>query len=59
VVAIWQDAFLPKLTRLGGVRRRLLPRWLKIAFYFLMFIVLAGLVYLYLTGQLGQVIQFE
>ncbi|GEM_PF-4991791 len=59
VVAIWQDAFLPKLTRLGGERRRLLPRWLKIAFYFLVFVILAGLAYLYLTGQLGQVIQFE
>lgn len=59
VVAVWQDAFLPKLTRLGGERRRLVPRWLKIAFYFLLFVVVAGLAYLYLTGQLSQVIQFQ
>jgi hypothetical protein len=59
VVAVWQDAFLPKLTRLGGERRRVFPRWLKITFYFLLFLVVAGLAYLYLTGQLSQVIQFE
>ncbi len=59
VVAVWQDAFLPKLTRLGGERRRLFPRWLKAAFYFLLLVVVAGLAYLYLTGQLSQVIRFE
>jgi hypothetical protein len=59
LVAVWQDAFLPKLTRLGGERRRLFPRWLKVAFYSLLFVVVAGLAYLYLTGQLSQVIRFE
>lgn len=59
VVGVWQDAFLPKLTRLGGERRRLLPRSIKVAFYFVLILIAAGLAYLYLTGQLGQVIQFE
>ncbi|NIR46682.1 MAG: hypothetical protein GWN99_19945 [Gemmatimonadetes bacterium] len=59
VVGVWQDAFLPKLTRLGGERRRLLPRSIKVAFYFVLIVIAAGLAYLYFTGQLGQVIQFE
>jgi hypothetical protein len=59
VIGVWQDAFLPRLTRLGGERRRMFPRPLKYAFYFLLLLVIAALVYLYLTGQLSQVIQFE
>lgn len=59
VVGVWQDAFLVKLTRLGGERRRLVPRSLKIAFYFVVLVFLAGLAYLYFTGQLSGVIQFE
>ncbi len=58
-IAIWQDVFLPRLTRLGGERRRLLPRPLKVALYFLLVLIVAFVVYLYLTGQLSQVIQFE
>lgn len=59
VISVWQDAFLPKLTRLGGERRRLLPRPLKVALYFMLFLFLAFLAYLVATGQLGDVIQFE
>jgi hypothetical protein len=59
VVGVWQDAFLPRLTRLGGERRRMFPRPLKYAFYFLLLLAIAGFVYLYFTGQLSQVIQFE
>jgi hypothetical protein len=59
VVSVWQDVFLPKLTRLGGERRRLLPRPVKITFYFFVFLIVAFVAYLYFTGQLSQVIQFE
>jgi hypothetical protein len=59
VIGVWQDAFLPRLTRLGGERRRMFPRPVKYAFYFLLLLVIAALVYLYFSGQLGQVIQFE
>jgi hypothetical protein len=59
VIGVWQDAFLPRLTRLGGERRRMLPRPLKYAFYFLLLLVIAAVAYLYFTGQLSQVIQFE
>jgi hypothetical protein len=59
VIGVWQDSFLPRLTRLGGERRRLLPRPLKIALYFLLFLIIAFIAYLYFTGQLSQVIQFE
>jgi hypothetical protein len=59
IVGVWQDAFLPKLTRLGGERRRLLPRAVKIAFYFIVILIGLAVAYLYFTGQLGQVIQFE
>lgn len=59
VVAVWQDVFLPRLVRLAGVRRRLLPRPLKVAFYFLLALIVLFILYAALTGQLGQVIQFE
>ncbi len=59
VVGIWQDAFLPRLTRLGGERRRLLPRPVKLALYFVLFLIVAFVAYLFFTGQLDQVIQFE
>jgi len=59
VIGVWQDAFLPRLTRLGGERRRMLPRPFKYAFYFLLLLVIAAVAYLYFTGQLSQVIQFE
>lgn len=59
VVGVWQDAFLPKLTRLGGERRRFLPRSLKVAFYFILVLVVAALAYLFFTGQLSNVIRFE
>ncbi|HSG82051.1 MAG TPA: hypothetical protein VLC48_07370 [Gemmatimonadota bacterium] len=59
IVGVWQDAFLPKLTRLGGERRRLLPRAIKVAFYFIVIVIGLAVAYLYFTGQLGQVIQFE
>jgi hypothetical protein len=59
VVGVWQDAFLTKLTRLGGERRRLLPRPVKVGLYFLVFIIVMFVVYLYLTDQLTQIIQFE
>jgi hypothetical protein len=58
-VHVWQDGLLPRLARLGGERRRLLPRPIKIGFYFVFFVIVAAVVYLALTGQLGQVIQFE
>jgi hypothetical protein len=59
IVHVWQDGLLPRLARLGGERRRLLPRPIKIGFYFVFFVIVAAVVYLALTGQLGQVIQFE
>ncbi len=59
VVNIWQTVFLPKLTKLGGERRRLLPRPLRVTLYFIGLLVVAAVVYLLLTGQLGQVVQFE
>jgi len=59
VVGVWQDAFLPKLTRLGGERRRFLPRPLKITLIFVAAIIVIALAYLILTGQFGDVIQFE
>jgi hypothetical protein len=59
VVGVWQDAFLPKLTRLGGERRRFLPRSLKVAFYFILILIAGALAYLYFTGQLSNVIRFE
>ncbi|UCC72252.1 MAG: hypothetical protein JSV86_18085 [Gemmatimonadota bacterium] len=59
VIGVWQDSFVPRLTRLGGERRRLLPRPFKIAFYFVLFVIIAFAAYLYFTGQLDQVIQFE
>ena len=59
VVGVWQDAFLPKLTRLGGERRRFLPRSLKVAFYFILVLAVAALAYLFFTGQLSNVIRFE
>jgi hypothetical protein len=58
-VGIWQDAFLPKLTRLGGERRRLLPRPLKVGLNFIVVMLVAFVLYLYLTGQLGQLVRFE
>ncbi len=59
VVNIWQTVFLPKLTRLGGERRRLLPRPLRVTLYFIGLLVVAAVVYLLLTGQLDQIVQFE
>jgi len=59
VVSVWQDSLMPRLSRLGGERRRLLPRPIKVALYFVVFAFLAVVVFLALTGQLGQVVQFE
>lgn len=59
VVAVWQDAFVPKLTRLGGERRRLLPRPIKIVVYFVLGVVLTFLVYMLFTGRIGEVIQVQ
>jgi hypothetical protein len=59
IVGVWQDAFLPKLTRLGGERRRFLPRPVKIALIFILAVIVIGLAYLVVTGQLSDVIQFE
>ena len=53
VINLWQDSFLPKLTRLGGERRRFLPRPLKVALYFALGAVVVVLLFLLLTGQLG------
>jgi hypothetical protein len=57
VIGLWQDVFLPKLTRLGGERRRLLPRPLKVGLYFTLFTVVVIVLLLVLFGQLG--VQFE
>jgi hypothetical protein len=59
VVALWQDAFLPRLVKLAGERRRLLPRPLKVALYFVLALIVLFVLYAALTGQLGQLIQFE
>ncbi len=57
VIGLWQDAFLPKLTRLGGERRRLLPRSLKVGLYFIFFTAVVMVLLLVLFGQLG--VRFE
>ncbi|UCF20712.1 MAG: hypothetical protein JSU87_04690, partial [Gemmatimonadota bacterium] len=59
VVNMWQDTFLPKLTRLGGERRRFLPRPVKVGLYFVLGAVAVIFLYLLATGQLGGVIQVE
>ncbi len=59
VVAVWQNTFLPGLSKLGGERRRFLPRSVKVALWFIVGLLVVFIVYLALTGQLGQVIQFE
>jgi hypothetical protein len=59
VVQVWQDGLMPRLSRLGGERRRLLPRPIKVALYFVVFAFLAAVVFLAVTGQLGQLIEFE
>jgi hypothetical protein len=59
LVQSWQEIFLPRLTRLGGERRRLLPRAVKLSLYFVLVVLGAAIGYLILTGQLGQVIQIE
>lgn len=59
VIQVWQDAFLPKLTRLGGERRRLLPRSVRAGLYFLVFAVLGAIAYLAFTGQLSNFIEFQ
>jgi hypothetical protein len=59
VVAVWQDTFLPGLGKLGGERRRFLPRSVKIALWFIVGLVVVFALFLIVTGQLGQVIQFE
>ena len=59
VVRVWQDSFVPKLTRLGGERRRFLPRPLRAALYFLFFALLGAIVYLVVTGQLSNFIEFQ
>ena len=59
IVKVWQDALMPRLSRLGGERRRLLPRPIKVALYFVLFVFVGVVVFLAVTGQLGQVVQFE
>ncbi len=59
VVHVWQDGLVPRLSRLGGERRRLLPRPIKVAVYFVLLAFLVVVVFLAVTGQLGQVVQFE
>lgn len=59
VVQVWQDGLMPRLSRLGSERRRLLPRPIKVALYFVLIVFVGVVVFLALTGQLGQVIQFE
>jgi hypothetical protein len=59
IVAIWQDTFLPGLGKLGGERRRFLPRSVKVALWFVAGLVVIFVLFLILTGQLGQVVQFE
>ncbi len=59
VVNVWQSAFLPKLTRLGGERRRLLPRPAKVALYFVILVAAAAVLYLFLSGQLTRVVAVE
>lgn len=59
LVSVWQDGLIPRLSRLGSERRRLLPRPIRVVLYFVLFLVVVSLLYLGFTGQLGQVIQFE
>lgn len=59
IVGVWQETLLPGLTKLGGERRRFLPRPLKVALYFVAGLFLLFVLYLVVTGQLGEVIQFE
>lgn len=59
VVAIWEETFVPRLTKLGSERRRLLPRAVRLVVFFLVFVAVALVLYLLVTGQLGEVISFE
>ena len=59
VVGVWQDAFVPKLTRLGGERRRLLPGPIKLVVYSVIGVVLTFLVYMLFTGRIGEIIQIQ
>ena len=59
MIAVWQDTFLPKLTRLGGERRSLLPRPVRAAMLFFFFLFVAFVVYLIVTGQLSNFIEFQ
>lgn len=59
VIGVWQDSFLPKLTRLGGERRRFLPRPIRAAFYFILFAVVGAIIYLVATGQISNFIEFQ
>jgi hypothetical protein len=59
VVAIWEETFLPRLTNLGSERRRLLPRAVRVVVFFLVFAAVALVLFLWATGQLGEVIRFE
>ncbi len=52
IAGVWQDALLPRLTRLAGERRRLLPTSVRVALYFLLAVALAAAAYLYFTGRL-------
>lgn len=58
-VVIWKEVFMPRLTRLAGERRRLLPRPVRIGLLFLVGLTLLFVVYLYFTDQLSGLITFE
>ena len=58
-IANWQDTLLPSLGKLGGERRRFLPRSVKVALWFVVGLLVIFVLFLILTDQLGQVIQFE
>ncbi len=59
LIGAWQDSFLPKLTRLGGERRRLIPRPIRGALYFILFAVVGAIIYLVATGQISNFIEFQ
>ena len=59
VVAIWEETFVPRLTKLGSERRRLLPRAVRVVIFFLVFAAAALVLFLLVTGQLGEVIYFD
>lgn len=58
-IGVWQDVLVPRLNRLAGERRRLLPWAVRVAIYSVLALLVALVLYLLLSGQLGDVVTFS